>query len=176
MKLATDPRVTYFVELAREYQSVVTGPLTADVPGFLAQVHRVIAQLYASALALPEVQPDRSKIDWEGAGPPAWADVFAGLQGVLGAREYYAEMFAPYELHGQEPVIGSLADDLADIYADLSRGLAAWDAGKVHSAVWEWRFHFEHHWGEHATGALRALHALRANDGYSEPKLPDRAV
>jgi hypothetical protein len=176
VRLATDRRVTHFVELAREYQSLVTAPQTADVPGFLAQVHQVIAQLYAAALALPEVQPDRSELEWEAKGRQAWTNVFSGLQGTLGAREYYVEMFAPYELQGQEPVIGSLADDLADIYSDLSRGLGAWDAGNVHSAVWEWRFHFDYHWGEHATGALRALHALRANDGYAEPKLPDRAV
>jgi hypothetical protein len=24
--------------------------------------------------------------------------------------------------------------------------------------VWEWRFHFDVHWGEHAVDALRALH------------------
>ena len=26
--------------------------------------------------------------------------------------------------------------------------------------VWEWRFSYENHWGRHAIGAMRAIHAL----------------
>jgi hypothetical protein len=99
------------------------------------------------------------------------ADLYSALATKLGRRDYYNEMFAPYDLAEREPVTGSLADDLADIYADLSRGLAAWQVGNTEDAVWEWRFHFQHHWGEHTTGALRALHALGSAFDYAEPDL-----
>jgi hypothetical protein len=41
------------------------------------------------------------------------------------------------------------------------------------AAIWEWRFHFEWHWGDHAIDALRALHRAclrdaRANDHQSD--------
>jgi hypothetical protein len=176
VKLATHPGVARFIELAREYRELLAGPRNAGVTVFLAQLHLCLARLYASALELPEVQPDRSEVEWEGKGSLTRSALRADIQGALGAREYYSEMFAPYELQGQAPVIGSLSDDLADIYADVSRGLAAWDAKEFHAAVWEWRFHFGHHWGEHVTGALRALHALRANCDYAEPEFPERAV
>jgi hypothetical protein len=142
----------------------------------LAHLHTCVAKLYAAALELPSVQPARAEVAFEGKGSPTWSELRATLQGAFGSREYYSEIFAPYELQGQEPIVGSLSDDLADIFADVSRGLAAWDAKDYHGAVWEWGFHFDHHWGEHATGALRALHALRANSDYAEPDFPNQAV
>lgn len=45
-----------------------------------------------------------------------------------------------------------LWDDLADIDRDLSRGLMLWDRGSDNArtaACWEWRFHYEIHWGHH---------------------------
>ena len=30
----------------------------------------------------------------------------------------------------------------------------------VADAVWQWRFSFESHWGQHATGAMNALREL----------------
>ena len=54
--------------------------------------------------------------------------------------------------------IGDLADDVADIYRDLSAGLALVDAGHALEAQWELRFSFLTHWGRHASGAIRALH------------------
>jgi hypothetical protein len=65
-------------------------------------------------------------------------------------------MFDPYEL--DQPVAGSLSDDLLDVYRDVRRGLALWESRRDADAVWEWKFHFDAHWGAHAVDALRALH------------------
>jgi hypothetical protein len=70
--------------------------------------------------------------------------------------DIYWEVFDPFECN--EPVAGSLSDDILDMDRDVSRGLALWDAGAEDAAVWEWRFSFEVHWGVHATSALRAIH------------------
>jgi len=51
-----------------------------------------------------------------------------------------------------------LIDDLGDLYVDLKQGLALYDAGYSRGAGWHWHFHFGRHWGEHASGALRALY------------------
>jgi hypothetical protein len=59
-------------------------------------------------------------------------------------------------------------------HADVTRGLRLWDLDVPReAAIWEWRFHFESHWGDHAIDALRALHRAcardaRANDHQSE--------
>jgi Domain of unknown function (DUF5063) len=73
-------------------------------------------------------------------------------------------MFDPYE-SGATPVMGSLADDAADIYRDLRGGLSLIDVdGGLDNAVWEWQFGFEYHWGVHAASALYALHSLTRSD------------
>jgi hypothetical protein len=57
-----------------------------------------------------------------------------------------------------EPVCGSLADDLADIWWDLADGLRRLDHGSALRAVTAgWRFEGRNHWMRHATEALRVL-------------------
>jgi hypothetical protein len=36
--------------------------------------------------------------------------------------------------------------------------------------LWEWRFNFQIHWGEHLTGALRALYSLSSTYELDWPK------
>jgi hypothetical protein len=73
---------------------------------------------------------------------------------------------APYGKDAGDAVFIPLADDLADIWADLKQGLLALDAGAPPEDVtWEWRLLFYAHWGRHATVALRALHARLAERG-----------
>ena len=79
--------------------------------------------------------------------------------------DMYGQVSDPLPIPPGEPAIGSLADDIIDIYRDVVTGLRAYQNGDEPNAIWEWGFGFRHHWGEHATGAIRALHAwLAAND------------
>jgi len=75
---------------------------------------------------------------------------------VVEGRQYYWEVFDPYV--EEPPVKGSLSDDLLDVYRDVRRGLLLWDHNAPQAAIWEWRFSFGVHWGNHAIDALRALH------------------
>ncbi|AVP99241.1 hypothetical protein C7S18_19650 [Ahniella affigens] len=72
---------------------------------------------------------------------------------------YYGIVFDPLEVPPEQPVIGDVCDDLQDIYRDVADGLRHYDHGRIAAAFWEWTFSFRTHWGDHATGALRALHA-----------------
>jgi hypothetical protein len=73
--------------------------------------------------------------------------------------DYYGEVFEPLVVPPEVPVVGSVSDDLADIYRDVVTGLRAYERGDRAGAVWEWRFGLTSHWGAHATGAIRVLHA-----------------
>ena len=76
-----------------------------------------------------------------------------------------------------ESIVGVLADDLADIFGEVDRGLRWLEAGHPAEAVWEWGFGVVCHWGKHATSAVRALHGwlaaehpeLLAEQGHTEP-------
>jgi hypothetical protein len=72
--------------------------------------------------------------------------------------DLYGEVFNPTLVPPEEPVIGSIADDLADIYREIAAGLRAYEQGNHAAAAWEWTFGLHSHWGAHATSAIRALH------------------
>lgn len=79
------------------------------------------------------------------------------------SRDYYWCVFEPFEPEKPDSIVGSISDDLADIWRDLRADLTEIDSGKATSitdAVWHWRFSFETHWAQHAAGAIVALTAL----------------
>lgn len=114
--------------------------------------------------------------------PPAWSDELTDQPDVgrVGGEECRVVAFAcrrlPFDLYGEvfdplpvppdEPVVGSLTDDITDIYRDVITGLREYEAGRRAQAVWEWGFGLRHHWGEHATGAIRALHCWLARNAF----------
>ncbi len=113
---------------------------------------QLLAELIASACAL----------GWR-AGEPSERSVPADELAIVQKNaatmpiRFYSEIFSNLVVPPEEPVVGDLVDDIGDIYADIAVGLAAFDAGEVAEAQGHWQFWFAHHWGEHATSALRAL-------------------
>jgi hypothetical protein len=106
--------------------------------------------LYRQGLKLPQVEPDSS--DYVIADGIPYPNV------KIRDDDAYWEIFDAYTL--EEPVQGSLTDDVSDIYHDLREGIALYEEKKYNEAVWSWRFNFETHWGSHAIDAARALHYL----------------
>lgn len=113
-----------------------------------------MAALYAAALDLPEGEAAEGEV--ESNSQEEWRRVYDRFTG-LPVGNYWG-VFNLLELSGEEPVLGSLADDLADIHRDLRRGLVLFERGQAEGAAWEWAFHFRAHWGRHLTSALHALH------------------
>jgi hypothetical protein len=64
----------------------------------------------------------------------------------------------------EEATVGDLADDIADIFQDVVKGLWYFDHDQEADAVWEWAFGFQTHWGRHASCAIRTLHAYLAEN------------
>ena len=153
-----DP-VVGFLELVREFCAFIETAAQVDARERILRARVQVAELVHAACRLPSGDADGPDVDQEVSTPTDWPDV-------------YHEVFDPYV--DEPPVCGSLSDDLLDIYRDLKRGLVAYDAGQVGAAVWEWRFHFDHHWGDHAVDALRYL-ADRANIELT-PWKPDAAA
>lgn len=112
-----------------------------------------LACLHLAALRLP------ADCDADGPDPPS-QDVERSKQVRAGLGwlpfNHYREIFDPFEI--EEPLTGSLVDDLADIYGDLMQGLWLHEHGHREAAAWQWRFSFDAHWGEHLTSAQRAVY------------------
>lgn len=138
-----------FIAEARAYCAFVVRAPQLPLANRLSSAREHLLRLYTAALSLPQ-SPEPGDVDAgeNPARPSDWED--------FGADEHYWEVFDPYEQ--SEPVCGSLSDDLLDVYYDVQRGLDLWDASHRQEAIWEWRFHLDCHWGDHAVDALRALH------------------
>lgn len=129
-----------------------------------------VVRLYLAALELPPAWSEQlaHEPDAERVGENEWRTAFAA------AGRLPLDIYAACDPHFDPVVglptesagIGSLSDDLGDIYRDVVTGLRAFESGRRAVAVWEWGFGFRHHWGEHATGAIRALHAWLAADAF----------
>ena len=146
-----------------------------------------LAQLYAAGLTLPwrstprtdendnlgnrvalaESKPTLSDLDR--LSHEEWRRVYEDIGSRLAGPDMYMEMFDPFGWD-EEPVVGSLADDLADIYQEIRAGLLQWRRGAQEDAAWTWRFGFETHWAQHATGAMRALQALVFRYEFAPPR------
>lgn len=73
--------------------------------------------------------------------------------------DVYWEIYDPYIC--DEPVCGSLKDDIDSIYNDIRKGILSYEAGYQIDAQWEWKWSFENHWKYHAVDAIRALNSLK---------------
>jgi hypothetical protein len=89
-------------------------------------------------------------------------ELYSHLRRVLGERDSYWLEFdaAPEEMH----MSGSLADDLTDIYFDLSYGLELLDEVWPQRAAEAWQSTYRIHWGQHLVDAERHLYALKVRD------------
>ena len=162
--------VERFAGIAHEYRAWALAG-TDRGPDAARRALSLVTRLYLAALALPsrwcgdraEVEPPPSPARREGY--PALVARLPFLQ--------YGEVFDPRPVPPGEPVVGDLADDLVDILEEVDAGLRWLEAGHPDEAVWEWGFGLVHHWGEHATSAIRTLHcwlAAEHPDQLAEPR------
>ena len=125
-----------------------------------------ISSLYTAALQLP------SPYTYAGDGQPCpdvgLVDECAKLSAFQAITfDMYGEVYNPIVVPPDEPVIGSIDEDITDVYRDVVTGLRAYQTGNRAGAIWEWGFHFHHHWGKHATGAIKAIHAWLVDNEFN---------
>lgn len=145
-----------FVDQARQFCAFVDQASTYSLTDRLVTARERLLELYQAGARLPDIEPP------DGTAPRPSLEAPTGWPGFDNLDGYW-EFFDPYE--ESQPVAASLSNDVLDIYGDLQGGLALWDKGGPTSnddlrlsAIWQWRFYFEVHWGDHAIDALRALH------------------
>lgn len=152
--------ISNFAESARAFCDWAEGDASsAEIEVETARRH--LARLYALALGLPVADSDEAE-PTEISGE-AWKAVFKRF-GCLPIN-YYSVCFNPLAVPAEEPCIGDLADDLADIWRDLKRGLSLFDSGHIEAAIFEWRDNFNIHWGRHAASALYVLQCWTLESG-----------
>ncbi len=137
----------------------------------LFRIYQILPTLIGEAVQLPDVEltDDQNPNRLETPGKQEqWKKLYDLLKVKLGDADLYWQVFDPTK--HSEPIHGTLADDIADIYGDLKEGLTLLDdcSGTTAEAIWTWRTLFLSHWGDHAMNGLRTIHHLlseRLGDG-----------
>ncbi len=155
-----------FIAVAAEYCDWLEAP-----PLSMAQEHfaatGLVARLYASAIQLPDVDPDYLPLMPQAPALERFAAETVRLRLRSFPFQHYWEVFHTLTTEAEEPCLGDITDDLADIYHDVKEGLLALKISGRPLAVWHWRFTFSVHWGRHASSALRALHEFELPESES---------
>src|SRR4051812_33393972 len=154
--------VTVFADEARRFREwVLSGTESGQAAAREALVR--ITRLYLAALTLPQpwCEEMNSASSAVAVAPSRWKEIYAALATRL-PFQHYGEVFNPLPVPPEESIIADLADDIADIFGDVNSGLQHYEAGRRAEAVWDWGFGLTHHWGEHATSAIRAIHCYLA--------------
>jgi hypothetical protein len=176
MTLRTSPEVIGFFRAAQTYCSLIEGSKANEFAKeiWLENVLAALAQLYAAAHALPEVESQETAHpadDLFDVGKDEWQSIYQSVGRTLGKAGAYWCYFDPNQPPDakDEPILGDLADDLADIYRDVKPALRAWEANQdtwLREAVFTCgNVLFVGHWGRHAVNAIRALHPLALLQG-----------
>ncbi|MDX1593263.1 MAG: DUF5063 domain-containing protein [Gammaproteobacteria bacterium] len=171
------PLTREMVGLARDFCHLIERVGERREPGWLKEVFGLLPRLHVAVVSLtdpggkgPE-EPDPE--NWPGDEHDHLEalddrfELYTRLRSELGEHDGYWLEFDPVG-DAHDDMSGSLADDLADIYYDVKRGLALFDeaddADHSDDAVHFWKRSYRLHWGQHLVDAERHLFSLKARN------------
>jgi hypothetical protein len=158
-----------FIELTERYCSICECVDSFTLPEFLQEIDAALPQVYGAAAVLTphlwdyldEQENDVSTSSAEKLSLNS--GMYDLIRAKLGYLERYSLVFDSYNSEDNAAIDGTLADDLASIYAELKLPLALYRSGRepeIKQALWEWGFDRKVHWGRHATHAMAAVYSL----------------
>jgi hypothetical protein len=164
---------TNFLIAANEFINVLENKeLSKDK--FIKSAHQALISLYSAAYNLEEIELKYSSSETLYNDDEIFENKNANLIEQLAEEAFYWEVFDPtyYEINGEpisgwkitdkESSQGWLVDDFSEIYRDLKIELHKIYLLKTNESVedglWQLKFGFYNHWGNHAINALRYLH------------------
>ena len=155
-----------FANTAEAFCAHIEGVATADRVTFIRVCFVLISKLLSEVIELPETAGES---DAQTVSEERYDRILQSLKVQFAENNYYTMMFEAFEI-ASEPAVGSVADDLADIWRELKSGLERLQTGSVEKAVGHWRSSFKDGWGDQATQVLRPLVTLIFKDeGVEKP-------
>jgi hypothetical protein len=129
-----------------------------DRPHLIQGLSVRLARLCEVAASLPWVEPATDGIEGTPEEISSHVKEYKRLEAILrdkfGALNEDWEIFDPTEK--EEPCLGILSGDIAEIYLDLKDGLKLLLSGAAMDDVYfDWRMDFRGHWSQHAASALK---------------------
>lgn len=119
----------------------------------MREAQTLLAALHSAWLEVPQISGTLEDVEVESENGRAIRRMFCEYLPVDG----YLTVPESFDFDDKaNPYMGSLPNDLSDIYANLEEGLKHWRDGRPFDAYFHWD-NLYLHWGLHLTGALKAL-------------------
>ena len=153
-----------FGEIAQQFCAVVDSARDLGRDELALKLYQLLPVLIGEAIHIPAVELNdggrQTKNKTNRISQERWHEIYSLLKEKLDDWNLYSQVFDPKK--DKEVEYGSLADDISDIYRDLEKvaSFLPCDLERQNEILWEWRFGFYSHWGDHAMNALRTIHFL----------------
>ena len=134
-----------------------------DKEDFFKRVYTALIDLYASGYKLEEIDLKIEKKELDFNKSISFENKNLKQISTLRYDTKYRKVFNPINKNVHELIQGDIALDFEDIYYDLKTELEKMKIGTneaVEDALWQMKFSFTMHWGNHCIDALRAMHYL----------------
>ena len=155
--------VIEFVTVANEFCATLENLEELNRSDFVHKMQKIFPLLYLKASLLPEVENMLEDELERFVTEEDYNYLQRKLQVKLGEHDAYLEVFDPLMQYSEDPVEGSIAENMADIYQDLKDFILSYRIGTVevmNDALWACRNNFAEYWGQRLVNGLRALHNL----------------
>ena len=130
---------------------------------FFKRAHMALINLYASGHKFEEIELKLEKKELDFNKSISFENKNLNQISTLGYDTKYRKVFNPINKNVHELIQGDIALDFEDIYCDLKNELEKMKIGTneaVEDALWQMKFSFTMHWGNHSIDALRAMNYL----------------
>lgn len=164
-----------FLLAARQFVGLLESA-TIDKEEFYSKARTALLDLYSAGHKLDQIELRYSSADSDFDRDAIFEDKNIGQISELGEEAFYWEIFdltfsekegqpnSGWTITDKEATQGWLVDDFADIYRDFKIELIKIDKigtdEAVEDALWQLKWGFAHHWGQHCINALRYFHYL----------------
>ena len=134
-----------------------------DKEDFFKRAYTALIDLYATGYKLEEIDLKIEKKELDFNKSISFENKNLKQISTLRYDTKYRKVFNPINKNVHELIQGDIALDFEDIYYDLKTELEKMKIGTneaVEDALWQMKFSFTMHWGNHCIDALRAMHYL----------------
>lgn len=161
--------ITDFLRACEDYCEVIENYNKYSVKEFLCKIQKTLVNYYLMGFKLPDCCGSENynlcgheiKTDYENARK--YFPVYPlELSEFIGKNNIYWSNFNPYpDDNDIEVYEHNLAYDLHEIYEDVKSGLLVYKTESIYNqqqALWQFKFDWQGHTGDHWTFAVRAIH------------------
>jgi len=138
------------------------------VKKFLHNIQKTLVNYYLNGFNFPNSCGGKANLQqaefYSERNTDKFFDLLNNLSEFLDKHDIYISNFNPYpddDDDDKKVFESSLSNDLAEIYEDIKTNLNVWNNGNIYDKqemVYQFKWDWEHHTGDHWTFAVRAIH------------------